>query len=146
MVLKMYVYFIAVTDAHPNTVKIGKAKNPMQRLIEMQTGCPYQLKLVGQVPCLSEKHAYQVETNAHIAFRDFAYRGEWFRYTDRVRRAISTIIMDTEFNGSEFQFYEHLNMKSKGYQRLIEQKEDWTRGEQLNAEMDREFGALMRNI
>lgn len=118
----------------------------MQRLTEMQTGCPYELKLIGRIHCQSEKHAYQVESNAHIAFRDFSYRGEWFRYTDRVRRAISTIIMDTDFNGSEYQFYKHLNMKSKDYQRLIAQKEDWRKGEELNAEMDREFCALVRNF
>jgi len=137
----MYVYFIAVTDAYPNMVKIGKAKNPGQRLIDMQTGCPYRLIEVGRIKCDSEKHAYGIESNAHIAFRDFNYRGEWFYYNGRLKRTIKSILSDETFRGSTGEFHDHMHKNKKSAPRPVVL--EINRGDYLNDQLDREFSRII---
>ena len=79
----MYVYFI-VAFKSPRKVKIGKSKNPIERLKELQTGCPEKLKLEGVIKCRSESHALQMEKAAHALFKEKHYRGEWFKCTDYI--------------------------------------------------------------
>ena len=75
----MYVYFIK-TLANPPMLKIGKASNPEERLSQLQTGCPYELKIVGRIKCKSESHALEIEKSAHQVCRTWFVRGEWFRF------------------------------------------------------------------
>jgi hypothetical protein len=57
-------------------VKIGVATDVAKRIQELQTGCPYNLKLVVAVPC---KNAYASERSVHDRLQAFHTRGEWFR-------------------------------------------------------------------
>jgi hypothetical protein len=87
----MFVYFIK-TQARPAMVKIGKAKDPTERLADMQTGCPYDLVLIGVIKCRSDMHARGVEQRFHHLFRFSRVRGEWFRYSHRIRSAIDSAL------------------------------------------------------
>jgi hypothetical protein len=89
----VYVYFVKTT-VKPSMLKIGKASDVTRRIAELQTGCPYDLELLGTVRCKSDMHAMEVERRAHSAFkRDrVRHRGEWFRYTHRVELAVAEIL------------------------------------------------------
>lgn len=76
----MYVYFIkAFGERDLVRIKIGKAKDPEERLKTLQTGSPVKLKLIGVIKCKSSAHAYHVEKLAHDRFYKQRKRGEWFR-------------------------------------------------------------------
>jgi hypothetical protein len=67
-----YVYAIG----HPHEfVKIGRSKNPTQRLKSHQTSCPYNLYLVTAVPV---DDSDEVEKRLHERWSDKQVRGEWF--------------------------------------------------------------------
>jgi hypothetical protein len=87
----MYVYFIK-TDATPVMIKIGKARNPDDRMATLQTGCPYELKLIGTILCKSDMHAEACEKRLHREFKLERRRGEWFCYSDAMARIVATII------------------------------------------------------
>jgi hypothetical protein len=79
----MNVYFVKAFGKPPR-MKIGKAADVEQRIRELQTGCPYELKLMATIKCRSDQHAFQVERLAHEFFKEFRTRGEWFKCTDYV--------------------------------------------------------------
>jgi hypothetical protein len=66
-----FVYFI---QAGPY-LKIGVARNPFERMADLQTSHPEDLRLVGAILCLTP-HA--VEGALHRRFLDRRKRGEWF--------------------------------------------------------------------
>lgn len=69
-----HVYFIQVGDDGP--VKIGRtALSVKARLSAIQTGCPYELKLIGVV----DDATGGLEQELHRKFRRWRMRGEWFR-------------------------------------------------------------------
>jgi hypothetical protein len=71
----MHLYIIQsdVTGAF----KVGRSKNPKRRLSQLQTGSPYQLKLV----CILENRGYQ-EKLLHQQLDSSGRRckGEWFDF------------------------------------------------------------------
>jgi hypothetical protein len=87
----MYVYFIRC-KSNPPMVKIGKAKDPDGRMEYLQTGCPFNLKLLGSLPCRSEEHSREIEKALHNMFRRDHHRGEWFKYVNNVPRIIAAIL------------------------------------------------------
>lgn len=86
----MYVYFIK-TAVHPQMLKIGKASNIERRMAELQTGCPYDLELVGSLKCLSERQALGLEKGLHRLFRHARARAEWFQYHRWVHMTVMAI-------------------------------------------------------
>jgi hypothetical protein len=64
----MFVYFVK-TVAHPQMLKIGKANDVAARIAQLQTGCPYQLQLIGVLKCRSEMHALTIEQTTHRVFQ-----------------------------------------------------------------------------
>lgn len=87
----MYVYF-ARTLTGPRMLKVGKARAPAQRVAELQTGCPFELELVGSLKCKSEQHAMGIEKAAHAMFRRAQVRGEWFEYNPHIERAVMALL------------------------------------------------------
>lgn len=83
----MNVYFIKASGQKA-MVKIGKANDPKARLAELQTGCPDKLKVIAVMPCKGQKHAEFMEQQAHLAFRKYRARGEWFHYAPEIREFI----------------------------------------------------------
>ncbi len=87
----MYVYFIKA-GSKPPMLKIGKANNPEVRKVELQTGCPFEMKLMGTLKCKSEMHSHAVEQRLHQMFRREKHRGEWFRYSGHLPYVLSQIL------------------------------------------------------
>lgn len=79
-----WVYFIGCGRG---PIKIGVATDVLARLHDLQTGCPYELRLLGKIP--GSKAA---ERALHNVFAAFRVRGEWFAGTPEVRRAIRSLI------------------------------------------------------
>ena len=79
----MYVYFLR-SQGTPRRLKIGKAKNPIDRMKTLQTGCPYPITLAGAIRCKDDAHALRVERAMHAYFADNRKQGEWFRCTDYI--------------------------------------------------------------
>jgi hypothetical protein len=71
------VYVIGSLEMEP--VKIGRSLNPLQRMKEMQTGCPYRLYVFGAL--YGRKDAIiALEWETHRVLSEFGFRvgGEWF--------------------------------------------------------------------
>jgi len=78
------VYFIACDNRF---VKIGFARNVVERLAELQTGCPFKLRIIGELPGV----APSMESVFHEVLSQLRFRGEWFELTDRLRLMIHEI-------------------------------------------------------
>ena len=63
-------------------VKVGKTTNLMNRLNNIQSANPYEIRLVARI-------RGDVEAEIHSALRDKCVRGEWFRYDDDTRQVIN---------------------------------------------------------
>lgn len=56
--------------------KIGFSKNPLERVRQLQTGCPFRLHLVGTVTA-----PQTAEFALHNKYADKRMHGEWFQLT-----------------------------------------------------------------
>lgn len=74
---KYCVYFI-VENPFLNRIKIGKAKNPADRIKSLQTGNPNKLSVYRSVHCGSDELMSTTETFLHRSLRDKNINGEWF--------------------------------------------------------------------
>lgn len=73
------VYFILCGDY----IKVGFSTNPHKRLASMQTGSPFELVLLADIPGSKDD-----EQEIHRMFPDLHFRGEWFRDDPRIRAFI----------------------------------------------------------
>ncbi len=71
-----HVYLVEATTSP--FCKIGIASNPHRRLHEIQTSCPFSVRLVG-VWLVGALHARSIEQSALKAFRAMRAEGEWLR-------------------------------------------------------------------
>lgn len=62
-------------------VKIGHAKNPIDRMSDLQIGNPFALELVATYP-----GGGWIEWHLHKSMKAFRVRGEWFHWNDESRR------------------------------------------------------------
>lgn len=76
---KWYVYFISCGSKNNKSVKIGIAKDPTKRILDLQIGNPAILKLDSTIECRSRKHAHNLEGWLHKCFSEYHIRGEWFK-------------------------------------------------------------------
>ena len=79
-----FVYVIQCQDF----VKFGIADDVRGRLSNMQTGCPFPLKLLASWPC---KDAKNTERRLHKLFRQFHLRGEWFKVPEDLLAVVITL-------------------------------------------------------
>ena len=68
------VYIIKCHDLY----KIGKADDLRYRLSGLQTGCPYELRVVNFIPC-GENENGRLERALHARFEFKRHRGEWYK-------------------------------------------------------------------
>ena len=68
------IYLIQAGEGGP--VKIGVAKNPMERLRELQVGHSEKLVLID---CIDAFYSYENEQNLHHELEHLRIRGEWFQ-------------------------------------------------------------------
>lgn len=71
---KFYVYALAAADR----IKIGFSDQPNDRMREIQTGCPYPLRLVCTQQFDTENAAREREKELHDKFHVKRVHGEWF--------------------------------------------------------------------
>ena len=82
------VYIIGWRERGPT--KIGIAKDPAARLVGLQGGCPYRLRLYRAFVLPGEDEARQVEDAALEALLRYAMQGEWVR--SDAKSCTSTVI------------------------------------------------------
>ena len=80
-----YVYVIGCKEL--SQVKIGRSKNPGQRLLTLQTGFPYKLKLWAFCP----ESKYLTEHDLHILLAKDRIEGEWFTLSPEVQHEINQL-------------------------------------------------------
>jgi|SRR5579859_1366545 len=70
------VYFVQSVIGGP--IKIGKSVDPMARLIQLQSGSPFQLRLLATT-------AKDIELELHERFAADRLHGEWFHPSQELR-------------------------------------------------------------
>lgn len=79
-----FVYFMAIGHPYTTHVKVGfTCKNPYSRMVSLQTGCPFKIRMLGFV-----FGNQGMEAELHDVFREERCQGEWFEYSDYVARQI----------------------------------------------------------
>lgn len=78
------VYFALAEDQQ--LVKIGVGRNVWKRLEQIQTSCPYKLRIVA---VLEDGHLKEQEL--HRRFAAYRLQGEWFRYEGELKSFIDEI-------------------------------------------------------
>lgn len=71
-----YVYFLRADIS--GVYKIGITNNPLKRLYQLQTSCPYRLKIRYLFDCENQDNAYKLEKHFHKKFKKHRMNGEWF--------------------------------------------------------------------
>ena len=74
----MFVYFIQCGHDKKPPVKVGVARNIERRLKALQTGNPYELKVLCFIKCANSLEAYNLESFIHSELKNRKVRGEWF--------------------------------------------------------------------
>ena len=64
-----------------NKYKFGISNNPKRRIKQLQTGCPYNIKLIFELVLDKDIKAVDVETQLHQHLKRYNVRGEWFSLT-----------------------------------------------------------------
>lgn len=83
-----FVYFVTIGEPYPTHVKIGfTAKDPHDRVKSLQTGCPFQMCLLGFVFGTRD-----MERELHDVLRDQRLHGEWFEFAGYAEDVINGII------------------------------------------------------
>lgn len=72
----MVVYFVRA--GNKGAIKIGVARDVKKRLATMQTGNPFELKVIALIPCSGVQQAFDTERRIHNLFKAKRIRGEWF--------------------------------------------------------------------
>lgn len=67
-------------------VKIGVTTDPVKRISQLKTGCPFELYIEAVIRCQSESWSYAYESHAHRILEGSRQRGEWFKMDDVVKR------------------------------------------------------------
>ena len=78
-VAKSFVYCIQERgrDAY-GPVKVGIARDPRQRLDNLQVGNPVKLAIFGCIGPFTDKEAHRIEVELHMDMARHRIRGEWF--------------------------------------------------------------------
>lgn len=88
-----WVYFVEAIGT--GRVKVGETDDVNRRLVQLQVSCPYKLNLLGTIPENVVK-----EKDVKLAFKRFHIRGEWFEYSDLVRRATGMLVGEDQLKRS----------------------------------------------
>lgn len=71
---------VYVIEHEHGYVKIGVSDNPVKRARSLQTGCPYEIRVLGQI---NTSEPFAVESNLHERHEERKKRGEWYNLTVR---------------------------------------------------------------
>jgi len=87
-----YCYFIG--NRKRKVVKIGRTTNIYTRLKSIQTGYPYNLKILGYI---ETKRPKKTEKKMHQYYRRYNLRGEWFKLSDRIELFLDELDNEVAF-------------------------------------------------
>lgn len=95
---------IYVMESAGGMCKVGKAKNPEERLEALKTGHPFALTIAGAFE-VDASMAYAIERKSHLLLRDHQMTGEWFRVTveqakEKIREAIGDSAFPFDLHGA----------------------------------------------
>ncbi len=76
--MESFVYAIS----NGQSIKIGKANNPQQRLKELQTGSSVPLVLIKVIKCWDSAEALRLESALHRHFKNYRQHLEWYSITN----------------------------------------------------------------
>lgn len=81
-----FVYVIGADELEP--VKVGIAKNLKKRVKDMQTGNPYELKVLDSFGPMTKGKAVEFETHMLVKYHEKRVRrnGEWFYISPKLVR------------------------------------------------------------
>jgi len=97
-------------------IKIGKSDNPLRRIKDLQTACPYEITLCTTITVEGDWHV--VEAALHDAYVDRRLRGEWFDIPDHEVRNLAEITrLDPEIVNSLDEFTPSAYIKRRNRQR-----------------------------
>ncbi len=92
--IQHHVYFIITECEH--FVKIGVSSNVELRFSYIQTHSPLKLKLI-KIACEKRNHASKLEASLHTEFRNNRLHGEWFEYTNTMRKRAKHLSIKPKF-------------------------------------------------
>lgn len=87
------VYFLSTQDF--TYIKIGQTKSIKQRIINIQSGCPFKLFLWQTIRTPNPK---EIESYLHSKYKGFNIRGEWFTFDNKAIDEISLFVQETNLN------------------------------------------------
>ena len=79
-----FIYAIVVDAPEGTLVKLGRSSSVRQRLSEIQTGCPYSVRIVLACDVIDEYEGSMREAVMHDLYSHCRLRGEWFNPWGRV--------------------------------------------------------------
>jgi hypothetical protein len=89
-----YLYAIGRLEG---PVKVGVSSSVNGRLSSIQTGCPFQIRLIHAVKCDSRAQAFSYESAFHSALADERLSGEWFNLDgNRAYAEMNSLVDDIE--------------------------------------------------
>lgn len=120
--MKRFLVYFFGTDF--DRVKIGRCSgNLYRRRVDIQTGCPDPIKLLGVILCRDRAEMRTLEGELHSRFEDYNTIGEWFRLVPE----ITAYIEEFAESGIDVMDEDHQRYHKDKYQRS------------KNSENDREY-------
>lgn len=92
----MSVYFIEAIGAH--RVKIGYSDDPIKRLLQLQTGCPHDLKLLFSIPGNRDTERQYHDKYVHLRVSPTS---EWFFFDCELKQLIDATMMYAPYRPEE---------------------------------------------
>jgi len=89
------VYFIQSGD-DGGPIKIGRAVNPLERLLGLQVGNPHRLQVIACTKPM--RFAAALELCLHMQFNTYRLRGEWFHYSDLLHSVADEVCFGVPFS------------------------------------------------
>ena len=128
--MKRFIVYFFGTDF--DRVKIGISEsNLYRRQMDIQTGCPDPIKLLGIIQCKNRAEMRHYETELQAQFQGYNTIGEWFRLVPE----ISAYIEEFTESGKD--------IMSEDYQHYYERKRE-SRDRESDQEYQREY--YQRNL
>lgn len=75
-----YVYALQCSDPSKFLIKIGNSVDPIARLDNIRTSCPYVPELMAVMEFVHREDACAAESMFHVALKRFRSHGEWFAF------------------------------------------------------------------
>ena len=92
--LIVYAIGQAAGRKHPKMIKIGVTRNIKHRMSNLQTGNPYDIELLMELPVKSRAQAYNVEKMILHQFKELKVRGEWLRRTKNLTNYLAGMALN----------------------------------------------------